>query len=331
MSDGAKMESVQKVARFWETLYGQRPDNGSAGGKRERPASAEPSGDADGITAYDDWILGPDSVVASLPDPVKQALGGPPSLGPVRVLELGCGTSQLALAVCRAYPRAHVLALDVAPAAIEEAEAKRVAFMEAAEMPPEEQDALKRVAFAVADVTSLPATLCPDSSFAVAFDKGTSDTLRFRAKKCERERLAAAMFAEAHRCLSHADLARSGWVCVITPRKRVPDLYGDAAAKAWRSAPAVVAEGAAGGGGGVTVGRARQRIFLHAAQAVRPEHPAPAAQPALALTTDVDPPCPRCGMARLPRYKRQAAWEKHLAFCGQPSTAPPPAATRSDD
>ena len=318
----------KKVGEFWDSLY--------SGAKRDRPDDDDAS-DADGAVgsatkAYADWIMAPADVVSGLP-PALQARLRLPAGSPHRVLELGCGTSGLALALTKVFPLVEVVAVDISPAAIDSAEAHRRTSLTLAE---ETGDAdvmcaLRRVRFAIGDVTALPPDLCPSGAFAAAFDKGTSDTLRFRARRRGRDGLVGDMFREVGRCLvgeSAGDLA--GYFCVVTPRKRVPGLHGHVCDD-FGVLPNFRLVGCArtshGIGGNAedcaTVGDPRPASYIHIATIAA--EPVPKAVPLPQVPTSTLPAvCAVCGRARKPRYKTERSWRRHLELCVPvPARGPP--------
>lgn len=75
----------------------------------------------------------------------------PAGFAPRRIVDVGTGTGQLALGLAARFPGARVLGLDLSPAMIARAEARRRAGLG-----PDADGAAPRVRFAVADAARLP-------------------------------------------------------------------------------------------------------------------------------------------------------------------------------
>lgn len=125
----------------------------------------------------------------------------------VDVLEIGCGESCLIESFYDYFYEKgsgrHFLAVDISKTAIDRFKARCI------------QQSRFRLFPTVADATDM-FDLCEDSTRCVILDKGTSDTLQFRAKSRDSDHLLRALFSEVYRILS-AD----GVYIVISPRRKI--------------------------------------------------------------------------------------------------------------
>lgn len=274
-----------RAARFWDELYTAAAAPSAGPGATAAAAGTPGARTASSTVAHDEWILPAEDVLPHLPAALPRG---------ARVLELGCGVSSLGACVAISQPGAAVLGVDISPAAV----AESIRRNSAAAQP------LGNLAFAVADVTALGASLCPDGAFALVLDKGTSDTLAYRGRRADTKALLAAMFAEVERVL-----APGGLYVIATPRRTVRQLRSVAWASVRSTEVAIL------GGGGLG-GAARGTVWVHVCTKCDGT-PAPPV-----VVRDLETACSGCGIARYPRYRTAAAWTKHARFC---SGAPAPA------
>ncbi|XP_075795413.1 citrate synthase-lysine N-methyltransferase CSKMT, mitochondrial [Pelodiscus sinensis] len=112
------------------------------------------------------------AAISGLLLPALQEYGSPESnLSPMRVLDVGCGTSDLGLGLYRDSPHpVHISCVDVSPVAI------RSLHRLLQEVPPP-RHSLSQLHLHVADATNLEGGSFGDGSFHVVLDKGTCDSL----------------------------------------------------------------------------------------------------------------------------------------------------------
>ena len=161
----------------------------------------------------DDWIAGPAEVIEQIKDLL--CCGG--VRRPRRVLVTGCGTSGLSEALNDYRPQTaslkspesngtdkllHVVSMDISRVAIATMNRRR-----------------PDMEWVHGDCTALQDLFPKPGSFDLVVDKGTYDTLLFRAKRRERYRLATAYLAG----VSHL-LGTRGHLVMISPRPKVPFL-----------------------------------------------------------------------------------------------------------
>ncbi|XP_059574518.1 citrate synthase-lysine N-methyltransferase CSKMT, mitochondrial [Alligator mississippiensis] len=124
----------------------------------------------DGATTHFDWFFSYEAVSGLL----LRALETPsPALAPIRVLDVGCGTSDLGLGLYRDCPcPVHVCCVDRSPVAIG-------ALRQLLRAAPPPQHPLSQLRLGIADGTALGATRGgrAGSIFHLVLDKGTCDAL----------------------------------------------------------------------------------------------------------------------------------------------------------
>lgn len=250
----------------------------------------EPKGEAD---SQREWIIDPEAVVRLLPWAVKEPLE--------QILEVGCGGSALGEHIQNAFVAAEVVGIDISPVAVE-LSSNRYAGRSG-------------LSFRCMDALNLSFA---DESFDMVIDKGLLDTLQFRRKYKENRPQRERLLREVHRVL------RPGGVyLIITPKARIQFLRD---AVPWREVKKFDGSVTPSGGKGCFLdgGHVKEHAYAHACYKaiVTAEVSGPQGSPVSEMSEfQKSEPCRHCGVARWPRYKSEACWIKHVAWCEGLQTA----------
>ena len=149
-----------------------------------------------------EWICSVEDVVQMIPRNLLQSASN--------ILEIGCGNSSLTEIIYDHVPHndAQFVAVDISSVAVEKLNSRCCS------------NSRTRITAIVADATMLPTDLCADNKFHIVLDKGTSDTLQFRARNKESKSLLQRLFSEVYRVL-----APDGVYVIVTPKCRIRYLH----------------------------------------------------------------------------------------------------------
>jgi SAM-dependent methyltransferase len=192
---------AERAARFWDEYYteGESPPNTS---ESETVRSK-----------CHEWICSPDEFLHLLPLPTNLA-----SEKVYRVLEIGCGDSTLAETIYLRNPeRIYYLGLDISPQVISSMKKKHQHLC--AQGLGDMNESVPGLSFEVANILDINSEMCLPNSFNLIIDKGTSDTMQYRAPKDDCKILLNKLFTKVHDLL-----LPGGAYIIITPKYTVKSL-----------------------------------------------------------------------------------------------------------
>jgi hypothetical protein len=194
---------AEKAAKFWNVYY--KPND------RVFSTSVDDLGNANSISTSNnakchEWICHPDVIMPLLPLQT-------PTGEMCQVLEIGCGDSTLLETIYDCNPtQINMLGVDISEEVIalmqEKHKDKNVAHLLRGR-----GEIVSRLHFEVANILNLSAELCPPNSYNLIIDKGTSDTMQYRAPKDDCKILLTHLFTTIYKLL-----VVGGTYIIISPK-----------------------------------------------------------------------------------------------------------------
>lgn len=198
---------AERAARFWNEYY-----------KPEVVLPCEESAVLNYTSSSHDtcheWICSPEDIIPLLPPRLLQE-------GVYRVLEIGCGDSTLAETIYNESPElTYYLGLDISQQVIDNMNHKHNLKNHTQNCCNNDHDMFSHgLHYEVANILDISPILCPTNSFHLIIDKGTSDTMQYRAPKDDCKLLLHRLFAAIYNLL-----VPGGTYVIISPKYSIKGL-----------------------------------------------------------------------------------------------------------